>query len=103
MQDGQVDRTLLLHLPPVVDGCCNAGRLWLLPGSAIEGSRLHASKVMEHRALGHTQEPSDVAVGGAPRRKGLDGHASLRIEPAHPRLHTPKRCGQRISTGDDSS
>src|SRR3954466_450438 len=29
MQDGQVDRTLLLHLPPVVDGCCNAGRLGL--------------------------------------------------------------------------
>ena len=44
-----------------------------------------------HRALGHTQEPSDVAVGGASRRQGLDGHASLRTEPAHPRLHTPKR------------
>ena len=40
---------------------------------------------------------------GSSRRQGLDGHASLRIEPAHPRLHTPKRCGQRISAGDDSS
>src|SRR5215217_6594093 len=103
MQDGKVDRTLILRLPPMVDGCRDESGLGLLPGSAIERSRLQAGEVVANRALGHTQEPGDVTVGGAPRRQGLDGHASLRIEPAHPRLRTPKRRGQRISTGSDSS
>src|SRR3954465_12968408 len=49
-----VDRTLILHLPPVVDRRRDAGGLELLPGSAIERSRLHARHVVAHRALGHT-------------------------------------------------
>ena len=80
MQDGQVDRTLLLHLPPVVDGCRDAGRLGLLPGSAVERSRLHAREVVAHRALGHTQEPSDVAVGGASRRQWSHNRAGRRAK-----------------------
>jgi hypothetical protein len=50
--------------------------------------------------LRYQLRPSEVLVvrrcgrRGASRRQGLDSHASLR---------TPKRCGQRISTGGDSS
>src|SRR3712207_5103728 len=99
MQEGEVDRTLTLALAPMLDGGRDSGGLKLLPRSAVEGTRLHAHEVMANCALGHAQKPGDVAVGGAPRRQGLDGHASLPIEPAHPGLRTLKRCGQRISTG----
>jgi hypothetical protein len=39
MQDGEVNRTLILHLPPMVDGCGNASSFGLLPGSAVKRSR----------------------------------------------------------------
>jgi hypothetical protein len=88
MQNGEVDRPFALRLPPVIDGCGNGSRLGLLPGTAIERARAHPRDVVPNRAFGHAQEAGDVAVRGAPRYQGLDGHASLPIKPAHPRLRT---------------
>jgi hypothetical protein len=53
VQNGKVDRTVILHLPPVVDGRRDDSGLGLLPGSAVERSRLHARHVVANCALGH--------------------------------------------------
>src|SRR4051794_19023507 len=53
VQGGKVKRTSALHLTPVVDRRRNASRFELLPGSAVERSRLHARDVVANRALGH--------------------------------------------------